>query len=137
MNAEEKILSAETESRIKRFKFALSLARRAGKALCGTPLVCDAIRAGSLEFVIISASASENSKKRVSNCATHYNVKILYTELTPEALVRLEDRDSRTLLQGNGGGHHPGRPTAHNGNIKALCRHRIHPKGAPYAQSDP
>ena len=86
MNAEEKILSAETESRIKRFKFALSLARRAGKALCGTPLVCDAIRAGSLEFVIISASASENSKKRVSNCATHYKVKILYTELTPEAL---------------------------------------------------
>ena len=86
MQAEEKALSEDTEGRIKRFKFALSLARRAGKALCGTPLVCDAIRAGKLEFVIISGSASENSKKRVSNCALHYNVKILYTELTPEEL---------------------------------------------------
>jgi ribosomal protein L7Ae-like RNA K-turn-binding protein len=83
---EEKALSKETEGRTKRFKFALSLCRRAGKALCGTPLVCDAIRAGSLEFVIISKAASENSKKRVSNCASHYNVKILYTELTPEEL---------------------------------------------------
>jgi len=86
MQAEEKALSEDTEGRIKRFKFALSLSRKAGKALCGAPLVCDAIRAGSLEFVIISKNASENSKKRVSNCALHYNVKILYTELTPEAL---------------------------------------------------
>ncbi len=86
MNAEEKVLSEDTEGRIKRFKFALSLARRAGKALCGTPLVCDAIRQGGLEFVIISKSASENSKKRVTNCASHYKAKILYTELTPEVL---------------------------------------------------
>lgn len=86
MNAEETVLSEDVEGRIKRFKFALSLARRAGKALCGAPLVCDAIRAKSLEFVIISKTASENSKKRVSNCALHYNTKILYTELTPEAL---------------------------------------------------
>ena len=86
MQAEEKALSEDTEGRIKRFKFALSLSRKAGKALCGAPLVCDAIRAGGLEFVIISKTASENSKKRVSNCALHYKTKILYTELTPEAL---------------------------------------------------
>ena len=86
MNAEEKALSEDTEGKIRRFKFALSLSRKAGKALCGTPLVCDAIRAGALEFVIISKGASENSKKRVSNCATHYKTKILYTELTPEEL---------------------------------------------------
>ena len=86
MNAEEKVLSADAEGRIKRYKFALSLARRAGKALCGTPIVCDAIRAGGLEFVIVSKSASENSKKRVTNCAVHYKAKILYTELTPEEL---------------------------------------------------
>lgn len=86
MPAEEKELSAETEGKIRRFKFALSLARKAGKALCGTPLVCDGIRGGSVEFVLISKYASENSKKRVLNCATHYKTKILYTELTPEAL---------------------------------------------------
>jgi ribosomal protein L7Ae-like RNA K-turn-binding protein len=86
MNAEEKALSEDTEGKIKRFKFALSLARRAGKALCGTPLVCDAIRGGGIEFVIISKTASQNSQKRVSNCALHYKAKVLYTELTPEAL---------------------------------------------------
>ncbi|MBQ9745598.1 MAG: ribosomal L7Ae/L30e/S12e/Gadd45 family protein [Clostridia bacterium] len=86
MQAEEKVLSADTEGKIKRFKFALSLARRAGKALCGTPLVCDAVRGGGVEFVLVSKYASENSKKRVLNCATHYKTKILYTELTPEAL---------------------------------------------------
>ena len=36
--------------------------------------------------MIISKTASENSKKRVSNCALYYNTKILYTELTPEEL---------------------------------------------------
>lgn len=86
MNAEEKALSEDTEGKIRRFKFALSLSRKAGKALCGAPLVCDAIRMGRLELAIVSKSASENSKKRVSNCASHYNAKILYTELTPEEL---------------------------------------------------
>ena len=86
MNTEEKVLPEDAEGRIKRFRFALSLARRAGKALCGTPLVCDAIRAGGLEFVIVSKAASENSKKRVINCASHYKTKILYTELAPEVL---------------------------------------------------
>ena len=74
------------EGRVRRFKFALSLARKAGKALCGTSIVCDGIRAGGVKFVIISKSASDNSKKRVINCATHYNTRILYTELTPETL---------------------------------------------------
>ncbi len=78
--------SESTESKIKRFKFALSLARRAGKALPGTPLSCEAIRKGEAVFVVVSASASENSKKRVVNCAKSYNTKILYTELTPEEL---------------------------------------------------
>ena len=86
MPEEKTTLSAEEQGRIKRFKFALSLARRAGKALCGTNIVCDGIRDRGVEFVIISKTASENSKKRVSNCALYYNTKILYTELTPEEL---------------------------------------------------
>ena len=79
-------VSENNEGRIRRFKFALSLARKAGKALCGTSIVCDGIRAGGVQFVILSKSASDNSKKRVINCAMYYNTKILYTELTPETL---------------------------------------------------
>ena len=85
--AENKITVTENdEGRIKRFKFALSLARKAGKALCGTSLVCDGIRSGSVEFVLISKFASENSRKRISNCATNYKTKILYTEFDPDTL---------------------------------------------------
>ncbi|MBQ8404000.1 MAG: ribosomal L7Ae/L30e/S12e/Gadd45 family protein [Clostridia bacterium] len=80
------VISESTEGKIKRFKFALSLARRAGKALPGTPLACEAIRKGEAVFVLISKTASENSKKRVVNCAAHYNTKLLYTELTPAEL---------------------------------------------------
>ncbi len=78
--------SESTEGRIKRFKFALSLARRAGKALPGTPLACEAMRKGEAVFVLVSKTASENSQKRVVNCAAHYNTKLLYTELTPAEL---------------------------------------------------
>lgn len=74
------------EGRAKRFKFALSLARKSGNALCGTSIVCDGIRANSVFLVVLSNTASENSKKRVSNCASYYNTKILYTLLTPEEL---------------------------------------------------
>ncbi|MBE6655180.1 MAG: 50S ribosomal protein L7ae [Ruminococcaceae bacterium] len=79
-------INDDAEGKKKRFKFALSLARRAGSALCGASLVCDAIRDKKEMLVVLSNSASENSKKRVSNCASYYQTKILYTNLTPEEL---------------------------------------------------
>ncbi len=72
--------------REKRFRFALSLARKAGKAVCGTEMVCESIRARKAELVILSASASANSKKRVANCAAYYNVTLYESALTPDEL---------------------------------------------------
>ena len=72
--------------RERKFKFALSLSRKAGKALCGMSIVCDGIRSKSTAIVILSESASENSKKRITNCASYYNVKLLETTLSPETL---------------------------------------------------
>ena len=86
MQEKDIVFTESKESRIKRFKFALSLARRAGKTLCGTPLACDAMRNGEVVFTLLSKTASENSKKRVANCAAHYNTKLLYTEFTPDEL---------------------------------------------------
>lgn len=74
------------EGAVRRFKFALSLARKAGSALCGASLACDGIRANTVSLIVLSNTASENSKKRVSNCASYYNTKILYTSLSPEEL---------------------------------------------------
>ena len=79
-------MNDDTEGRKKRFKFALSLARRAGSALFGASLVCDAIRSGKYILVVLSKTASENSKKRVANCASYYQTKLIYTDLTPEEL---------------------------------------------------
>jgi ribosomal protein L7Ae-like RNA K-turn-binding protein len=87
MMSENKLpINDDIEGRKKRFKFALSLERRAGSALCGSSLVCDAIRSGKEILVVLSKTASENSIKRISNCASYYKTKLIYTELTPDEL---------------------------------------------------
>lgn len=86
MPEKDLIISEETQGKIKRFKFALSLARRAGKAICGASMVCDEIRAGNMVIVVMSKTASANSIKRITNCANYYNAKLLHTELSPEEL---------------------------------------------------
>ncbi len=86
MNENNAPVNENDKGRVKRFTFALSLARKAGKALCGTEIVCNGIRSGSVVLVVLSASASANSKKRISNCASYYNKKVLYTTFTPEEL---------------------------------------------------
>ena len=73
MNENNAPVNENDKGRVKRFTFALSLARKAGKALCGTEIVCNGIRSGSVVLVVLSASASANSKKRISNCASYYN----------------------------------------------------------------
>lgn len=87
MITENKTETVESmEQRLKKFKFALSLSRKAGKALCGTNIACDGIRSRTAEVVVLSSEASENSKKRVENCASYYKVKLLVTKLSPELL---------------------------------------------------
>ncbi|MCQ2435488.1 MAG: ribosomal L7Ae/L30e/S12e/Gadd45 family protein [Clostridia bacterium] len=65
----------------------IGLARKAGKLICGTDMVCDAIRDGKIKLVVVSDSVSANTQKRITNCAKYYNVTLKTAEgITPAEL---------------------------------------------------
>lgn len=64
----------------------IGLARKAGKLTVGTEAVCDAVRCGKAKLVLASAEASDNTKKRISNCAQYYGVRAEYVAVSPDML---------------------------------------------------
>lgn len=66
----------------------IGLARKAGKVTLGTEMVCDAVRDGSVKLVIASEKSSDNTKKRISNCAQYYGARLEYTDATPDEIGR-------------------------------------------------
>ena len=66
----------------------LGLARRAGKTVHGTPLICTALATKKPPcLVIMSLGASENTQKKLSNKCLFYKVPLLLTEADTEALA--------------------------------------------------
>ena len=75
----------------------LGFAMRAGKVVLGTDLVIGAIRAkgkGKARLVLISKSASEQTKKKIGFKAEFYNVKTLLIDLTPDELGHTLGKES-------------------------------------------
>lgn len=65
----------------------IGLAKKSGKIISGTDLVCDGARDGNVLSVLVAGNASENSKKRVLNCTSYYEVKAYVIDsLTTEEL---------------------------------------------------
>ena len=52
----------------------LGLAKRAGRISGGSELCEAAVRGGSAQLVIIASDISENGRKAIVDCCTHYNV---------------------------------------------------------------
>ena len=50
----------------------LGFSARARNLICGSDLVCDAVRTGRTSMVLVASDASANTKKRVFNCCIHY-----------------------------------------------------------------
>ena len=61
-----------------KFLSLLGLCRRAGKIRLGADLVCDAIRRGDAKLVILASDASENTKKKISNCTGFYGKRLFF-----------------------------------------------------------
>ena len=54
----------------------MGLAVRAGRVIFGTPMVCDAMRAGKkIHLVIEACDSSENTHKRINDRCAYYGVK--------------------------------------------------------------
>ncbi len=54
---------------------AICLATKAGKTRLGTDAVRDAVRAKRACLVMIAGDLSDNTKKLLINCCTHYQIK--------------------------------------------------------------
>ncbi len=54
----------------------MGLAVRAGKVVFGTPMVCDAMRAGKkLHLVVEACDTSDNTHKRIADRSAYYGIK--------------------------------------------------------------
>ena len=72
----------------------IGLAAKAGKLNIGTPLSCDSVRKGKAVLVVLSDEASDNTKKRVTNCCAYYGVELLILHASPDEMGRFSGKRS-------------------------------------------
>jgi ribosomal protein L7Ae-like RNA K-turn-binding protein len=76
--------------------FALGLCAKAGRLVCGTALICDALRLGRSGktplLVVAACDVSENTAKRLRDRCAYYNVPLAVAELGAEELGRAVGR---------------------------------------------
>ena len=71
----------------------LGLAKRAGKITSGVPLIIEALRSKKQpSLVVASASASENSLKKISDKCKFYGVELIKISLAPSELAHAVGR---------------------------------------------
>lgn len=75
----------------------ISLATKAGKTVSGEFSVEKAVKEGNASLVVVSAEASDNTKKKFRNMCTFYN-KPLYFYGTKEALGHFMGKEFRASL---------------------------------------
>lgn len=63
------------------------LARKAGKVIAGTDQVTDNIRKGIPCVIYLSSEASDNTKKRIRNCCSHYKMELYELDITTDEMA--------------------------------------------------
>ena len=67
----------------------LGFAMRAGKLIIGTELVCRAMPTGRVKLVLVSASASEATKKKIFVKSDYYSISAIEVEIDTVSLGKL------------------------------------------------
>lgn len=68
---------------------AIGLCKRAGKLICGVPLICTELRkGGSVQMVLAASDASDNTKKKLNDKCKFYGVELAYLPYTADELAR-------------------------------------------------
>ena len=75
-----------SENKMKQLLFSIGLARRAGKLIVGTEMVCDGIRHEKVRIVVSAVDNSDNTKKRISDCCAYYKIPLYVIEADKEML---------------------------------------------------
>ncbi len=74
---------------------ALGLCRRAGKMICGVPLICTELRKSSQVQAVLGASdASDNTKKKLNDKCKFYGVTLIWLPYTAEELAAAVGKDA-------------------------------------------
>lgn len=67
---------------------AIGICRRAGKLICGVPLICTEMRkGGGVSAVLAASDASDNTKKKLSDKCKYYGVRLIFLPYTAEVLA--------------------------------------------------
>ena len=78
-----------TTDRVQRISGMIGFARRAGKTVIGTELVCRAMSKGEVKLVVISSTASDSTKKKLTVKSAFYGVCWVMAEIDTERLGAL------------------------------------------------
>ena len=65
----------------------LGMCKKAGRLICGLPLVCDGLREGRVCLAVYAGKAAENSVKRVCDKAKSSGAEALAVQVTAEELA--------------------------------------------------
>ena len=71
----------------------IGLAVKAGRVAAGAELVCEAVRKGRARLVILSAQASANTIKKVTNCCAYYHSEYIIIDADRDQLGRCAGRE--------------------------------------------
>lgn len=68
---------------------ALGLCRRAGALVCGTPMICTALRSGKNrpEIVVAANDISEGTRKKLSDKCAYYETPLVTVDADGETLA--------------------------------------------------
>lgn len=78
----------------------IGFARRAGKCVIGTDLICRAMPKGEIRLVVISSSASENTKKKLSVKSEFYGIDSIEAGLDTERLGNIVGKSGAVAAVG-------------------------------------
>lgn len=78
-----------TTDKVQRISGMIGFARRAGKTIIGTELVCRAMPKGEVKLVVISSTASDSTKKKLTVKSAFYGISWVLIEIDTERLGAL------------------------------------------------
>ena len=82
-------------SNVQRICGMLGFARRAGKTVIGTELVCRAMPKGEVRLVVISAGCSDGTMKKLTVKCDFYRIPWVLAPIDTEALAKTVGKESK------------------------------------------
>lgn len=74
---------------------AIGMCKRAGRLICGVPLICTEMRKGGQVCLVLAASdASDNTKKKLNDKCSFYGVRLVFLPYTAEVLAQAVGKDA-------------------------------------------